>query len=378
MASSSTERRPVSKHARPDTVSAAVDVMHNVFDPPNPPERRASYLSESNEQIKAKLRIMLGAAYKESTTPCGVELWHGIETASKRRTSLMELQDAKQRKIKCPMILKYRTNWQHLLLCCLKTHILEIHEHASKQISKPTLPKTTIVCATKGIRGVLTKGVHIDTLVWLLSNGALANVSELIINHELCSIKISDVGLSTLADTITKGFLPLLKTLNLSNNNIGDSGIASFSDIRGTLPQLQTLYLEYNNIGDSGLASLADTIARDSFPRLKKLDLGHNNIGSLTSLAEASGSLAHLTYLNLCCNQIRAPQLLFVKGSFPQLFHLILSSNPFGDAELKAVILAVFSGGSVNVLNARGSNVTAGGWYIACESTRARNITLTA
>ena len=60
--------------------------------------------------------------------------------------------------------------------------------------------------------------------------------------------KISDVGLSALADACAKGALASLQTLMLNHNSIGDAGLTAFADAvrSGALASLQTLYVDNN------------------------------------------------------------------------------------------------------------------------------------
>jgi len=81
------------------------------------------------------------------------------------------------------------------------------------------------------------------------------------------------------------------------------SAALAFAHARGALANLQVFNIARNQIGDTGLASFSSAIASGALTQLKGLDLRSNRIGDagLTSLSEvlASGALAKLQNLNV-------------------------------------------------------------------------------
>jgi hypothetical protein len=72
-----------------------------------------------------------------------------------------------------------------------------------------------------------------------------------------------------------------LHTLNISVNQVGDTGAAAISE----LPGLKTLELRGNGIGDTGAAALA---ASPHMASLHTLDIGYNQIGQSGAKALAA------------------------------------------------------------------------------------------
>ena len=68
-----------------------------------------------------------------------------------------------------------------------------------------------------------------------------------------------------------------LKTLDLSNNKIGDRGAAKLAEGIKHLTSLETLHLGLNGIADDGVVALTGGIR--SLTSLKTLDLSNNKIG---------------------------------------------------------------------------------------------------
>ena len=69
--------------------------------------------------------------------------------------------------------------------------------------------------------------------------------------------------------------------------------------VSGALPQLKDLWLSENSIGDVGLSALADVVSKGALPQLNRLVLSENAIGDIgiSALASAcaNGALDHLT-----------------------------------------------------------------------------------
>ena len=102
----------------------------------------------------------------------------------------------------------------------------------------------------------------------------------------------------------------ILANLNLSENKIGDAGLAALADAcaKGALAQVTILNLGLNQIGDAGLSALADACAKGALAKVTKLSLERNKIGAagVTALASAcaKGALAQVTTLDVSCNEI--------------------------------------------------------------------------
>ena len=114
-----------------------------------------------------------------------------------------------------------------------------------------------------------------------LEGGALPRLSALF----LCRAGIGDAGLVALAPALRQ--LPRLGTLNLSDNPLGDEGIAALvlavvaplpppsspSSPTGVLTQLTELFLEGTQVADAGCAAIASAINSGALPPLEKLEL---------------------------------------------------------------------------------------------------------
>ena len=82
---------------------------------------------------------------------------------------------------------------------------------------------------------------------------------------------IGDVGMASLAPALRQ--LPELETLDLSNNELTDEGLAALlaSPTEGVLPSLKVLYLRNNRITDEGCAKLASALRGGALPALREL-----------------------------------------------------------------------------------------------------------
>ena len=67
------------------------------------------------------------------------------------------------------------------------------------------------------------------------------------------------------------GALPALVQLDLSVNQIGDIGLASFSEAvgSGALPVLKSLTISKNQIGDDGLKAFSEALVSGALAELK-------------------------------------------------------------------------------------------------------------
>ena len=241
-----------------------------------------------------KLRYLLSGHEAARTPPCGNALWTGVnldETSCTYNT------------------LDKWSNWQTVLLCCLKTHTYPITAttygkkpwtltiNEISPIQPPNFPPQTIVCATRMVKDVFHVGKDISMLNRLLIMGALASLETLTLYNN----SIGDPGLRSLSEALVKGALPQLKELVLPYNSIGDQGLASLADAcaKGALAQLTMLQLGNNEIGDEGLKALSEKLAMGALMSLKTLYLYDNHrIGetakkAMLDVARARGFAVH-------------------------------------------------------------------------------------
>ena len=125
-----------------------------------------------------------------------------------------------------------------------------------------------------------------------------------------------------------------LTSLNLNGNFIGNSGATSLSQALADNSSLTSLNLNGNFIGDSGATSLSQALADNS--SLTYLDLSMNRIGcsGATSLSQALADNSSLTSLNLHGNFIGdsgTTSLSQALATNSSLTSLILSGNVIGD-----------------------------------------------
>ena len=78
--------------------------------------------------------------------------------------------------------------------------------------------------------------------------------------------------------------LCLSQVLRLRSNKISDPGLTALADAcaRGALAQLKELYLNFNQIGDVGCTALAESCASGALAHLRDLCLGGNSISNKT------------------------------------------------------------------------------------------------
>ena len=102
----------------------------------------------------------------------------------------------------------------------------------------------------------------------------------------------------------------VLRKLDISYNNIGDTGITALAHCLEHRFNLNTLNLRCTKIGDEGAISLAELFrhltASTSITGLQKLDMSYNHIGDIgaIALAESIRYLIRLTELNVTGNKI--------------------------------------------------------------------------
>ena len=131
--------------------------------------------------------------------------------------------------------------------------------------------------------------------------------------RDLSSAKrhVGDAGASALAAALSRGALPRLKLLRLTNAAIGDAGLVALAPALRRLPALEFLHLEGNPFGDEGLTALvapplaagAPITTTGPLAKLKELNLSRTHItdAGCATLASAleSGTLPALEMLYL-------------------------------------------------------------------------------
>jgi len=105
--------------------------------------------------------------------------------------------------------------------------------------------------------------------------GVLQQVQQLELTHN----SIGDMGLAALAEAFegSGGSMAIqgaqLKQLSLFNNNVGDPGTEALVSALGALPMLESLNLGSNELGDHSVAHLARAAHNGLLPNLQQLQL---------------------------------------------------------------------------------------------------------
>ena len=125
------------------------------------------------------------------------------------------------------------------------------------------------------------------------------------------TIAINDIsgrGVTGIAHALGKGAAPLLATLNVSQNPLGDEGAAALAGCLHAMPELSWLEMSECRLGDVGARALASAAKAGATPMLKLLSLRANAVGDegIEAICEAcaSGGLPRLERLNLSETQI--------------------------------------------------------------------------
>lgn len=130
------------------------------------------------------------------------------------------------------------------------------------------------------------------------------------------------IQLERLEKTLTQ--CKSLTNLNLYNNNLGATGVASLVEVLG---QCSVLNLAHNNIGTVRL-SKGDTSLVEVLTQCTNLNLCNNKIGTVgLESIEKCKTMTMLTDLNLCYNQINAVNIDKILLQNTGLTRLDLSQN---------------------------------------------------
>ena len=206
-------------------------------------------------------------------------------------------------------------------------------------------------------------GLTPDDFFFAVSMGALESIKSL----DLSNNDIGDEGMKALSNEIAKRLLPHLEVLNLGSNQIGRKGIESFADaIKPTtdkpavLPSLVELHLGNNLICKLGMRAFATAITptEENFSgalgKLKVLDLDNNQIGS-DGLIALSGAISKYALVNLQELSLRENNIghvgiitfanaigpKYALSSMPYLENLYLSDNDQITPNTKRILEAV-------------------------------------
>ena len=114
-----------------------------------------------------------------------------------------------------------------------------------------------------------------------ISIGALPLLREL----DLSNNEFGKEGMEAFSEAIGKGALPLLRKLDLSNNEFGDEGMKFFSEAIGNkaLPLLEVLTLVRCNFGYEGMKFFSEAISNETLQNLISLDITSNPIPSYSN-----------------------------------------------------------------------------------------------
>jgi len=158
--------------------------------------------------------------------------------------------------------------------------------------SLPGLKTLAILVADNGDESValLAAGLH---------HGGLPSLTALVLDN----VQIGEQGAATLATGLTKRALPALEVISLDCNQVVDAGIAALAPALRQLPKLRHLFLSDNQIGDRGLALLLSEPMQGVLSSLRGLYLRDNQItdSGCAALASSlrSGALPALSRLDV-------------------------------------------------------------------------------
>lgn len=149
------------------------------------------------------------------------------------------------------------------------------------------------------------------TFSWALSRGALGSLTRLTLTWNA----ISTNGMVALCTALRAGAVPHLEWLFLNGNRIDDDGVrhlASVVGADGVLANLQQLWLHENEIGDAGILALCEKLIPTTHSPLSKL-----------------GTLS-LDHNRMRRSGVAALTGAISAGALPRCKNIIVSDNPAG------------------------------------------------
>ena len=146
---------------------------------------------------------------------------------------------------------------------------------------------------------------------------------------ELSGVLMDEQAFSNLATSLS--FVPLLKVLSVSRNNLGPS-ITVLADNLNSVRGLTHLELSQTQMDEEGATALSSGLR--SLAKLEVLDISHNSLGSaVTAIAEHLRRTPCLTELNVTNTKMGCDEATAVANSLKYLQNLRMLSvgfNPLG------------------------------------------------
>lgn len=160
---------------------------------------------------------------------------------------------------------------------------------------------------------------------------------------------ITPRGLPTLCDGVMA--CRTLTELSLAFNLLGDEGARIAAEVLGSHPSLRTLDLSDNHIGDLGAVAIAEAFILSSTSRIESLNLSVNHMGDVgvEAIAEAltKTNNKHFTALDLACNDavtdVGRQALMRAVPHMRYVYSLDLTSCDLSDDNAKALTEAIRS-----------------------------------
>lgn len=169
---------------------------------------------------------------------------------------------------------------------------------------------------------------------------------------------ISDEGAYDLSEMLKRN--TTLTRLDLCSNQISYCGAGSLAKSMHTNSTLEWLHLGYNTISDDGAISLARSLKINQ--SLSSLDISKNNITNcgMIAIAESLKNNATLTYLNLSINDVGDNGIIPLGEALKRnttLTNLILSRNKLSDDGMCALGEALKKNKGLKVLDMSMNNI---------------------
>ena len=154
-------------------------------------------------------------------------------------------------------------------------------------------------------------------------------------------------AISALCTALENKACPVLETLELPGNGIGDMGADYIGRMLNVLSKLKVLDLRKNYIGEKGMTSLCNAIKSESCVALEVLALGGNILteSSIEALTSSVDKLPSLEFLGLDKNfngdVVTSKLLEYVlenEGVCPALKQLLLNNSDFYDESVNVLV----------------------------------------